>query len=106
MKAHLINSLGGDFYAERLRLGLRECDVAERAESSQSRISDLERALGNPSLDTIARVAAALGLEIELSLRPARERTLVQVADDAGRPRQTHTGARKPMPQPVFAKSR
>jgi transcriptional regulator with XRE-family HTH domain len=92
VKAHLINSLAAEFYARRLELDLREEDVAQSIGSSQSRISSIERAEGNPTLDTVARLAAALGMEIEVSMRPARvrESTVAAVArPKVGRPRRS-----------------
>lgn len=96
VKAHLINSLAAEFYARRLELDLREEDVAQSIGSSQSRISSIERAEGNPTLDTVARLAAALGMEIEVSMRPARvrESTVAAVArPKVGRPRRSRPTA-------------
>jgi transcriptional regulator with XRE-family HTH domain len=96
VKAHLINSLAAEFYARRLELDLREEDVAQSIGSSQSRISSIERAEGNPTLDTVARLAAALGMEIEVSLRPARVRKSMVAAvaqRKVGRPRRSRPTA-------------
>jgi len=96
VKAHLINSLAAEFYARRLELDLREEDVALSIGSSQSRISSIERAEGNPTLDTVARLAAALGMEIEVSVRPARVRELTVPAvarPKVGRPRRSRPTA-------------
>lgn len=46
--------------AERIRIGLTQEELAERAGTTQARISEIERGLGNPTLDTVERVFAAL----------------------------------------------
>jgi DNA-binding XRE family transcriptional regulator len=46
----------------RIRAGLSQGELAQRAETTQARISELERGIGNPTLDTVARVMAALGV--------------------------------------------
>lgn len=76
VKAHLLNSLAAEFYARRLELDHPEAEVATRAGTSQSRFSELERGNGNPTVESLARVAAALDLEIEVSVRPAQTRVL------------------------------
>ena len=72
VKAHLVNSLAGEFYASRLNQHKSEAEIAELMGSSQARISAFERAETSPTLDTIARMSAALGLEIEVAVKPAR----------------------------------
>ena len=52
----------------RLQRGWTQSELAEAAETKQSRVSELESTRGNPTLETIDRVANAL--ELELSLRP------------------------------------
>lgn len=51
----------------RIRAGLSQGDVAQRAGTTQARISELERGIGNPTLDTVARVMAALGVAAALA---------------------------------------
>ena len=48
------------------RLGLTQVELAERAETKQSRVSEIESFKGNPTLDTLARIARALNLMIDL----------------------------------------
>jgi transcriptional regulator with XRE-family HTH domain len=50
----------------RVRAGLTQAEVARRARTSQARISELERGEANPTVDTLARVAGALGGFIDL----------------------------------------
>lgn len=53
----------------RLQKNWTQLQLAEAAGTKQSRISELEGIRGNPTLETIDRVAGVL--ELELSLRPA-----------------------------------
>ena len=46
-----------------------QAELGRRAGTTQARVSDLENAVGNPRLDTVERVAEALGLVLEV--RPA-----------------------------------
>jgi transcriptional regulator with XRE-family HTH domain len=46
--------------AERIRVGLTQEELADRAGTTQARISEIERGVGNPTLDTVERVFAAL----------------------------------------------
>ncbi len=55
----------------RQRAGLTQAELAERAGTTQSAISRLERGHVRPSLDTLDRLAKACGATLELSLRPA-----------------------------------
>ena len=71
VKAHLVNSLAGEFYASRLNQHKSEAEIAELMGYSQARVSAFERAEVNPTLDTIAHMSAALGLEIEVVVKPA-----------------------------------
>ncbi len=45
---------------ERVRLGLTQEELAERAGTTQARISELERGVGNSTMDTVERVFVAL----------------------------------------------
>ncbi len=53
----------------RMKLGLSQVEVARRAGTKQSRVSELETLAGNVVFDTLDRVALALGLEITLQPR-------------------------------------
>ena len=103
VKARIVNSLAAEFYARRQELGMCEGDIAALIGSSQSRLSALERAEGNPTVDTIARVAAALDLEVEVTVRVALIRTQESAADasTARKPRQTRhrVAAEAPAPE-------
>lgn len=50
--------------AMRLKAGLRQSDLATRMETTQSAIARLESGRGNMSLDTLGKLAAALGADI------------------------------------------
>jgi transcriptional regulator with XRE-family HTH domain len=77
----------------RIRAGLSQGDLAQRAGTTQARISELERGIGNPTLDTVARVMAALGIAAALAptiaTGPRRERQ---------RPTKTKAGRSKRRP--------
>jgi transcriptional regulator with XRE-family HTH domain len=51
--------------------GLSQTDVAKRARVSQQAIAKLEHPDGNPTLGTIQKVAAALGLKLDVQLKAA-----------------------------------
>jgi transcriptional regulator with XRE-family HTH domain len=44
----------------RVKAGLTQAEVAQRAETTQARISELERGEGNPTVEMLERVSAAL----------------------------------------------
>lgn len=54
----------------RLALGLTQRALATKVGVARSYIAAIERGRANPSLDVTIRVAAALGLELDLRLRP------------------------------------
>ena len=58
--------------AARERLGLTQTELAARIGSTQPAIARLEAAGVTPSLDTLHRIAEALGLELIVDLRRAR----------------------------------
>lgn len=53
----------------RLALGLTQLALASKVGVARSYIAAIERGRANPSLDVIVRLAAALGLELDLTLR-------------------------------------
>lgn len=52
-------------------LNLSQVDVAEMAGTNVKTIFQLEKGVGNPSFDTLEAVANVLGLEINLTIKPA-----------------------------------
>jgi transcriptional regulator with XRE-family HTH domain len=50
--------------------GISQAELAAKVGTSQSAIARLEQGGGNPTLDSIARVAFALGFEVKLSIQP------------------------------------
>lgn len=56
--------LGQVIAAERAQRGLTVAELARRAGISAGLVSQLERGLGNPSLETVANLARALGVPI------------------------------------------
>lgn len=60
--------LAGNVYRARTRRGLTQAQLAERVGVRQPRIAEIERGDANPRLDTIARVAHALGISVSALL--------------------------------------
>jgi ribosome-binding protein aMBF1 (putative translation factor) len=59
---------------ERGRLGWTQEQLAERSRIGQTEISKIERGRKSPTLETYARLAAALGMEPMVPSRPAVRR--------------------------------
>ncbi|WP_155286875.1 helix-turn-helix domain-containing protein [Lacticaseibacillus zhaodongensis] len=53
-------------YAERIRQGLSQHDLAERMNMKQPQLAKIERLDSIPSLSTLNRYAAGLGLKLKL----------------------------------------
>jgi transcriptional regulator with XRE-family HTH domain len=63
-------NVGRAIVEHRLKLGLSQAEVARRADTKQSRISEIETLGGNVRFDTLDKIALALGLEVTLQPRP------------------------------------
>ena len=50
--------------------GLTQKELAERTGMAQSDISRLERGAGNPSLKTLRRLAAGMGMRVRIEFQP------------------------------------
>ncbi len=50
-------------------LNISQVDLAEKAEVSLATVKDIERGKGNPSLHTIMKLLAVLGMEIEYKIK-------------------------------------
>jgi transcriptional regulator with XRE-family HTH domain len=57
------NNLGRKVRELRLSLKMSQEDLAEEAETRRALISDIERGEANPTLDSILKIAIALGVE-------------------------------------------
>jgi predicted transcriptional regulator len=68
-------ALTDELVAQRLALGLSQTEVAARMQTSQSAVARLESGDADIRLSTLERYAAALGQELNLSLRATRRRT-------------------------------
>jgi transcriptional regulator with XRE-family HTH domain len=64
----LLAELAAALGAVRRARGLRQADVAALMGTSQSCVSDFERAKTNPQLDFIARYAAAVGARLRVDV--------------------------------------
>jgi transcriptional regulator with XRE-family HTH domain len=58
------NKLGRKVRELRLSLKMSQTALAAKAETHQEFISDLERGEANPTLETIVRIATALGVHV------------------------------------------
>lgn len=62
---HIVKSAIGRSVKElRQSLSLSQSDLAERSETNQRFVSQLERGVANPTLDTILRIAKALRVDV------------------------------------------
>ena len=67
-------ALSDELVAQRVRLGLSQTEVAARMQTSQSAVARIESGDADVRLSTLERYAAALGQELNLSLRAAKRR--------------------------------
>jgi transcriptional regulator with XRE-family HTH domain len=65
-------TLGRNVRKLRLSLGMTQSDLADRAEIRQALISDIERGETNATLDSVVRIAMALGIEPAELFKPRR----------------------------------
>ena len=65
-----IAAFGRRLQEARQHAHLTQRDLAERVGTSQSAIAKLEQGDGNPTIDTLARCAAAAGFAVQLTLVP------------------------------------
>lgn len=72
-------NIGRMIVATRMRLGLTQAEIARRAGTKQGRVSELETLSGNVTLETLDKIALALGLEI--ALQPRAQPTAVWTVD-------------------------
>ncbi len=81
--AHDVGALGAVVRRTRQRMGLPVEALAERSGLSAGLISQLERGRGNPSLQTLSRLAAALGTSLVALLQSAQRHGEPVVRGDA-----------------------
>lgn len=55
--------------SRRKTLGISQNDLAEMSGVSLATIKNIERGAGNPSLETVEKILAVLGLEIRFKVR-------------------------------------
>ena len=61
--------LGKNIRKHRLMLGLKQAELAEKCDCSESHIGQIENGRGKPSLEMCVRIANALGVTIDQLLR-------------------------------------
>jgi CheY-like chemotaxis protein/DNA-binding XRE family transcriptional regulator len=72
MKANVKAEFGAAVRAHRLRLGISQETLAERADLHRTYVTDVERGARNLSLESISRLARALDLSISSLFSPLR----------------------------------
>jgi transcriptional regulator with XRE-family HTH domain len=60
--------------AAREAAGLSQAELADRADTGQAALSRIEGGEQDPRLSTLARIAGALGCELEIRLAPRTKR--------------------------------
>ena len=58
------DDLGRKIRQLRLSLNMSQMELAEKAETDQAFISEMERGVANPTLDSILRIAKALRVDV------------------------------------------
>ncbi len=75
------NYIRGDFYISlvesRFESGMSQTQLAELTGIPQSAIAKIEKGRGNPTLNTIVKLAEALGVWIELTPTAPKQRHLL-----------------------------
>jgi len=62
--------LGQMVHDRRVELGLTQAELAERADMTQPQLSRLESGGATPTVPLLARLAAALSADLDISFRP------------------------------------
>lgn len=63
-------TFGGNFKAARIKAGLTQTDIAGLTGIAQTYISSIECGKQNPTLDTLAVLAEAIGSDVRALLKP------------------------------------
>ena len=71
-QAHRAYLLGGEVRRLREQEGISQRQLADRMGSTQSVVARLEAGGVEPSLKTLERAAAALGVTLDIAFRPGR----------------------------------
>jgi len=65
-----LNEIGDLIKRRRETLDLRQEDLAELSQVATKTLHGIEQGTGNPSFETLKKVANVLGLELELKIKP------------------------------------
>jgi transcriptional regulator with XRE-family HTH domain len=76
-------------------MGLSQRELACRAATSQATLSAYEAGRKSPSLDTLARIIRAAGLDLRIQLTPRDDHDEVMAAYEASLPERTRNARRK-----------
>src|SRR4051812_26647651 len=69
-EVEFVQSIADKLVAARIAARLTQGELAERAGTTQARISEMESGDGNPTAETIGKVFAALGLSATVTVAP------------------------------------
>lgn len=75
--------VGGRIRDLRLKRGLTQEKLGERAGLSYKFVGEVERGVANPTLDTLGRLADAIGVELFELVKPSYEPAVISAADYA-----------------------
>jgi transcriptional regulator with XRE-family HTH domain len=72
-EVEFVQSIADKLVAARIAARMTQGELAERAGTTQARISEMESGDGNPTAETIAKVFAALGLSASVNVTPVTD---------------------------------
>ena len=67
-REHIYEIIAGNIRKERRRLGMTQAELAKRTGIPRSNITRFESGSYNPSLELLVRIAAALGMNLQVQL--------------------------------------
>ncbi len=81
----MINSAAAAIRETRLRAGMTQTELAARAQVTQSVVSAYESARREPGFETLRKLIAAAGFDLEVVLSPSPERSPLRASVDRNR---------------------
>lgn len=65
MEVEILGNIGEKIKKKRLEKHMKQCELAERAEMSNTFLSDIENGRSEPSIKTLGKIAVALEIDIK-----------------------------------------